>query len=403
MAGDVLKSVPMKTQLYAICIALGICFTVAQATVAQCTCGNGSTPDSVVNTFTLAPTSNFSSAITFPKFNPAIGTLSCVNLSANVTAVSNLSIRNLDSVQRDYEFLYTQAVSFTGPGGLTSFANTSLFYGPASLDAFGTGIDSAHFGPDTPFKNFGLSKTVSNVSPYLGSGNVSINYTNTGSTLLLQGSNNYQSTVSTFAWGDFKLTYYWCAANALPTGMKNFSVTRNDNTVLLEWATENEVLNTAYEVQLSTDGHGFKSLNGSPGQRKGATAFEATYQFVYETNNSPKGKLFFRVKQMKPSGQVGYSNIKAVDFSATNADVLIVTPNPVVRDMVIGFKQPQTGEFKVELVNGLGQQVLAKTYSLASQNKLQLHLNQSAQPGIYYLRIRNMRTNEQLVQKIILR
>ena len=393
----------MKTQLYAICIALGICFTVAQAAVAQCTCGNGSTPDSVVHNFTLAPTSNFSSSITFPKFNPAIGTLSCVNLSANITAVSNLSIRNLDSVPRDYEFLYTQAVSFTGPGGLTSFANTSLFYGPASLDAFGLGVDSAHFGPDTPFKNFGLSKTVSNVSPYLGTGNVTINYTNTGSTLLLQGSNNYQSTVSTFAWGDFKLTYYWCTANALPTGMKNFHVSRNENNILLEWTTENEVLNTVYEVQLSGDGHGFKALSGRPVQRKGTVASEAAYEFVYQAENSPKGKLFFRVKQTKPSGQVGYSVIKAVDFSGSGSEVVTVTPNPVVRDMTIGFQQPQTGEFKVELVNGLGQQVLAKTYSFTSQNKLQLHLNQSAQPGIYYLRIRNMRTNEQMVQKIILR
>jgi hypothetical protein len=176
----------MKNQLYAICIALGGCLATATSTVAQCTCGNGSTPDSVVHNFTLAPTSNFSSAITFPKFDPSIGTLSCVNLKANVSAVSNLSIRNLDSLQRDYEFLYTQAVSFSGPGGLSSFANTSLFYGPTTLDAYNTGIDSAHFGPDTPFKNFNLSKTTGNVSPYLGTGNVTINYTNTGSTLLLQ-------------------------------------------------------------------------------------------------------------------------------------------------------------------------------------------------------------------------
>lgn len=318
-----------------------------------------------------------------------------------ITAVANLSIRNLDSVQRDYQFLYTQAVSFSGPGGLSSFANTGLFYGPTTLDPFGTGTDSVHYGPDTPFKNYGLSKTISNVAPYMGTGNVTINYTNTGSTLLLQGSNNYQSTVSTFAWGEFKLTYYWCSASALPTGMSFYAI-KKDQTVFLQWLTQDEIPNTTYQVQASTDGHGFKPVNGNP-KKTNSAADAAAYEFEYEPSNNFTGKIFFRIKQIKPSGHVGYSTIKVIDFSNATDGSIVISPNPVVRDLTIGFKDPQTGDLKVELVNALGQSIYSGLHRVNGYSKLELHLNKSTQPGIHYLRIRNLKTNEQLVQKVILR
>src|SRR2546423_517877 len=306
----------MNKQLYTILIVMGSCFAAVPETVAQCNCGNGSTPDSVVYTYTLPPTATFNSTISFPKFDPSIGTLTCVTLRSVLNAVSNLAIRNLDSMQRDYEFLYTQAISFSGPGGLFSNANNSLHYGPTTLDAYGTGTDSAHFGPDTPFKDQFLSKTVSNVAPYMGSGNVNINFTNTGSTLLLQGSNDYQSTVSTFAWGDFRLSYYWCATSALASGMKNFYAIRKDKSVLLQWITENELPNTKYEIQISRDGHAFGSITAMA-IKNPLSGTAASYEFQYQAGNNFNRKVFFRIKELKPSGQYAYSSVKAVDFSGS--------------------------------------------------------------------------------------
>ena len=330
-----------------------------------------------------------------------IGTLACVTLRSTITAVSNLSIRNLDSMQRDYEFLYTQAISFSGPGGMFSNANNSLHYGPNTLDPFGTGTDSIHYGPDTPFKNQFLSKTVGNVVPYLGTGNVTINFTNTGSTLLLQGSNNYQSTVSTFAWGDFRLSYYWCSPLLLATGMKNFYATKKDKNVFLQWTTENEPLNTNYEIQISLDGHGFSSLTGIA-TRNPVSEGAAVYEFQYQAGNNYEGKLFFRIKQIKPGGQVAYSSIRAIDFSAAGEQSVTVSPNPVIKNMTIGFRRPQTGELRVELVNGLGQTLYSRQQTFTGQAKLEVRLDQNTQPGIYYLRIHNLKTNERLIQKIIL-
>ena len=391
----------MKKQLYAMWMVLGSCLA-GPAINAQCTCSDGSTPDSIVYNFTLPPTSNFSSTISFPQFNPSTGTLNCVRLTANVNAVSNLSIRNLDSVQRDYQFMYTQAVSFSGPGGLSAFANTNLFYGPTTLDPYGKGLDSVHYGPDTPFKNYGLAKTVANVAPYLGTGTVNINYTNTGSTLLLQGSNNYQSTVSTYTWGSFKLSYFWCASSLLPTGMRNFYANRKDQQVELGWTTENEEPATRYEMQLSLDGHKFTALAQKINKQQQSVSV-ASYSTSYDVDNSFHGKIFFRIKQVKSSGQTGYSTIKAIDFSGTSDEVLTIAPNPVIRDITIGFATPQSGKIQVELFNAIGQQVLAQTYTINAQSTVGLHISKYAPSGIYSLRVRNLQTNEQFIQRIIIR
>jgi hypothetical protein len=140
--------------------------------------------------------------------------------------VANLGIRNLDSLGHDYEFLYTQFVTISGPGGLNVNASNTKDYGPTTLDPYGTGVDSVHYGPDTTFTNQFLSKNTSSVSSYLGTGTVTINFNNTGNTLLLQGSNNYRATVTTFAWGDFRLVYYWCQTALLATNLRNFSATK---------------------------------------------------------------------------------------------------------------------------------------------------------------------------------
>jgi hypothetical protein len=75
----------------------------------------------------------------------------------------------------------------------------------------------------------------------------------------------------------------------------------------------------------------------------------------------------------------------------------------VIHDLSIGFKRPQTGEVNVELVNSMGQLIYAKAYNFTGQSKLDVHINKNTQPGIYYLRIRNIKTNEQLMQKLIVR
>ncbi|HYE54373.1 MAG TPA: choice-of-anchor E domain-containing protein [Chitinophagaceae bacterium] len=389
----------MKKQLYTLLFLLGSCFAAVDKANAQCPCANGDAPDSTVHTFTLLPTSDFSSAITFPKFSPSTGTLNCISLVADITAVANLGIRNRDSLPRDYEFLYTQAIGISGPGGLSSNANTQLTYGPTSLDAYGMPNDSVHYGPDTPFKHRKLIRTISNVSPYLGTGNVTLNFTNTGSTLLLQGSNNYQATITTFAWGEFRLVYYWCHTSLLASGIKSFNVARKDQLVLLQWSYENEPAATAYEIQLSRDGQHFEAVGRKDGNTVAQTLARHQQEYLPAAGES---KLYFRVKAIRPGGGEQYSAIRSIDVSKDAVNDYLVSPNPVKKNASIAFTRPQTGDFSVEIINTIGQPVYRKMHSLKNETLLEIYLPQQQAPGYYYLRINNTRTKEQLVKKILL-
>lgn len=387
----------MKKQLYTFIFILGSCFAAIEKAQAQCPCTNGNTPDSVVHTFTLPATSSFSSAINFPKFNPSTGTLNCVSLTANITAVANLGIRNRDSAAHDYEFLYTQSISVSGPGGLFANATNNRNYGPDNLDVYGSAGDSIHYGPDTPFLNRKLARTVTNVSPYMGTGNVTINFNNTGSTLLLQGSNNYQSTITTFAWGEFRLVYYWCHASVLASGIRNFTATKKDRQILLQWIYENEPANNKYEIQISRDGYNFTPV----ATRNGSTGAQGMVKYDHQYQGGADEKLFFRVKAIRAAGGIQYSAIRAV-HSEGGPSTYSVSPNPVKKHASIAFASPQSGDYGVELINSIGQTVYRKIHTLANESLIDVVLPQQQQPGLYYLKVNNLKTKEQLVQKILL-
>lgn len=387
----------MKKQLYTLFFILGSCFAANEKASAQCPCTNGEAPDSIVHTFTLPPTSNFSSPITFPRFDPSTGTLNCISLDATITAVANLGIRNRDSIANDYQFLYTQSISVSGPGGLFVNSTASNNYGPATLQPYGNLGDSIHWGPDTPFHKKYLTRTISNVSPYMGTGNVTLNFNNTGSTLLLQGSNNYQSTITTFAWGEFRLVYYWCHASVLASGLRGFSATKKDNTVVLHWTYENEPASNVYEVQVSRDGHVFSPIatrNGSTGT-SGIIKYEHQYPVAGD-----EGKLYFRIKATRPTGAIQYSPIRLLQFEGPGS--YTISPNPVRKYASIAFTRPQNGDFGVEIINAVGQSVYRKVHTLANETLIEVSLPQQQTPGLYYLRINNLKTKEQFIQKILL-
>lgn len=389
----------MKKQLYTLIFIMGSCFAAIEKANAQCPCSNGDAPDSVVHTFTLPPTSDFSSAITFPKFNPATGTLNCISMVANINAVANLGIRNRDSLQRDYEFLYTQAISVSGPGGLSANANAMQGYGPTTLEPYGMPNDSVHYGPDTPFKDRRLARTITNTSAYMGTGNVTLNFNNTGSTLLLQGSNNYQATITTFAWGEFRLVYYYCSAAVLASGLKGFTVTRKDKKLDLQWTYENEPAGNVYDIQVSRDGFNFTSIDKKNGQHA-ATGF-IRYDYQYQARGD-EGRLYFRIRAQRPTGGIQYSPIRLVRFDVSEAVAYSVSPNPVKKQASISFVQPQTGDFGVEIVNGIGQVIYRKVHTLANETLVTVNLAGNQAPGLYYLRINNLKTKDQLIQKIVL-
>jgi hypothetical protein len=378
------------------------CMTMATSllpngTKAQCACPNGDPLDSVIHVQNLAATADFLNIISFPRFDPATGTLSCVRISANITTVASLGIRNLDSSDRTYRFRYTQDVILDGPGGLFSFATVDRIYGPQLLNKYNTGVDSVLWGPDTTFNSRFITDQTGGSAAFLGAtGTVNFDFTNTGSTTLLQGSNNYRATVQTFALGSFRLAYYWCPNALLSSGMRNFSVVRDGNNVSLRWITDNEKLSNRYAIEISRDGQRFEAAD----VKSAMTTGTARYDYTFTPTSGDQGRVYFRIRQTNAQGKSAYTAVKTIAFSENGTIKATSYPNPVRRQLVLQFESPQSGPLEIQLVNTMGQVIESQKQQVSRAGSLPVQFSKQHGKGVYWLRIRNQSTGEQGVTRL---
>lgn len=368
--------------------------------LAQCNCTGGVTPDSTIYYYTLATTNSPTSTISFPKFDPAVGTLNCVSFYDTISGVSTTGVRNLAGVKTQYKFQLTVANEIDGPGVSVSEVFNKI-YGPDSLDIFGNPGDTITYGPDSVFQNITDVSTTSSVAGYLGSsGTVDFLYTINGGLLSLKGGLNYRDQIITDYWGNFKLVYFWCPAAALATGINHFNAFRKGSDVLLQWQSENELPSVAYEIQYSLNGRAFVpagALTGNPH----AAGTNAAYQFQFRPGENANGKIYVRVKRIEPGGKISYTSIKMVLMGTSGGAGFQVYPNPVVNYIAMQFDELQSGNYSMELVNTMGQLVRRSDAKLSGTNFLQMDIAQKPPSGVYYFRVRNTETNRVYVNKVI--
>ena len=353
----------------------------------QCTCSMGAAPNEIKHTVVLNPVISSNLTITFPKFDPSVGTLSCIRFEDSVSIQSSLGVRNLDTVDKSYRFRLSVTTDITGPS-FTVNDFRDVIYGPDPLGAFGTATDSINYGPDTVYNNVGHQTYTSNVIPFFGAGEtVDFAYSIGGGAVSLAGGLNFSQAIKTTTWGVFTLTYYWCEGAPLASGIKNFTATKNDDVVNLQWqGNDDDAANNLYEIQLSYDGKTFTTIQQTRGGTDAAKTPSAKYQYQYFPDQPADRKLYFRIKQSN-GNTVKYSTIKIVDPASGFAGAkLKIYPNPVANKINMNFREPVTGNLQVEVANQVGQVVYSGNLRLNNANNAQVTLRDATPAGIYFLR-----------------
>ncbi|MBO9571249.1 MAG: T9SS type A sorting domain-containing protein [Chitinophagaceae bacterium] len=340
-----------------------------------------------------------------PQFNPSAGTLVCVKARVWLTSVVRLRLENEDNVTISYVVHYLRDDVFSGPGispNVTGSRNKD--YGPYVLapanGTTGSGPDYQFIGPDSVYNKLLYEVTTSNVVNYLGTGTVNFQYKSTVPTYAT-GSDFYTLTVNSVNKLDFDLTYSYCANSVLATNIKNFSASLIDKSnVSLEWTTVNESKNNIYEIEVSENGKQFENAGTIRAKPVNGTA--AKYFYQYHSDQPAAGKLYFRLKQ-SAAGSARYSEIKSVTLSdePLSLEKLSIYPNPVIRNLVLDFNTPVSGDYQVQLTNQVGQVVYVTRVKMNNSNTLQLQLNDPPVPGIYYIRAVNTSTNKALSGKVL--
>ncbi len=369
-----------------------------QRGVAQCTCADGSTPDSISYSQYFDSIITTNTTITFPQFDPAIGILTCFRLGDTVTTVVSYNLENDLATTEDYNFETFRRSQFTGPGGFLSFVtSTPKDWGPYTLNPFGSPGDNVDIGPDTTFNNTVFSQYGSSNPAFYGTGTVSFNYLTTSTFTILTGSDNAIFKLRAYTRLNVTLVYYWCPSIVLETHLTNFTTSVQDNNVIAQWKVNDPRPMDKYEIEMSTDGKEFKILGEGVSTISGNLT---SYKFVYTPDRSFAGNLYFRIKRTDSDGKSIYSEIRTATISNNNKAAYSLYPNPSITGLNIQFTKPTGGEYEVELINSNGQSNFLKKYSLDQGGSINIEWPHKPAAGIYYLRVRDLRDKTEQVERV---
>ena len=182
--------------------------------------------------------------------------------------------------------------------------------------------------------------------------------------------------------------YYQELVNVpLPVKFLNFTATKNKNTAILNWAVENEDVNTvSYEIQKSVNGTDFTSLKSIPALNNGRSG--NVYSFTQDnlTDIRSSGVIYFRIKQTDRDGQFVHSEIRSVRLDGKSLAVAVY-PNPVKNNANVTFDLDANAEVAVSLVDASGKQLFTKQLQgIKGANLTSINMSKMA-AGNYTLKV----------------
>ena len=388
-------------------------FCISHFTQAQCNCSVGVPATETIYSFVLPVTNLPNATISFPQFDPSIGTLSCVTFNYDISGTSTTGVRNyasstalLDPSNPDYSetgkleyiFQLTTSANITGPG-VSIVRPFNKMYGPDSLGAYGTPEDTITYGPDNIFANQTGTKSTTGLAAYQGIGAVNFSYGISGGLTTLKGGLNYNQKIVTDYEGSFILRYFWCANALLGSNITNFVVSKKEDDIQLNWSAVNQDKVNQYVVEYSTDGKNFIAETTVEGSKQVA----GQYNFSHPINTAGNGYVYFRIKQIDESGKTSYSAIRTASLSTKAAIKITTYPNPATEGFNLSFDRLINGNFKVDLVSAAGQIVHSSRSRMNNANVLSIKWNEKPAPGIYFARVTNMANMQQELIKIVIR
>ena len=238
------------------------------------------------------------------------------------------------------------------------------------------------------------------LSPELASGNLSILNWETDHWSEPHGSgtgvNSGIGTVSVINANGFP---HWIIASnsvTLPIELSYFKASVTGNEVLINWATASEVNNSFFNVERSTDGINYESIEHVNGAGNSTTLL--TYGV---TDKKPmNGLSYYRLKQTDYDGKFTYSNVEVIHYNPAPANSIKIDaagPNPFSDSFNVNFSMENDGEVEFLLLNSNGQILRTEKIKAHKGNNLFVFTDQiQLEKGIY---IMNLVCNDEKVSR----
>ncbi|MHA4843753.1 choice-of-anchor E domain-containing protein [Flavitalea antarctica] len=385
------------------CLLIGILLSVVPAASIKAQCSGAITPTVITYDSTVVGVGRAPYQFTFPKFNPALGTLTSVRVQSVVSIQYNFTLENLDYSPKTlrhrfyrYDDITSAAASFSHSGEFES-PNYSFSMVPSHDGIVGSGPDVVSSGPLAVISGDTLvNRVVFNTAAFMGPGDIAFNYATDGDVNLTSSTGYFGSTTDVVT---FNISYVYCPATALIPNTINLNVQNaGPLSALIKWEPSNESQAQYYEVMVSEDGEQFSTTTivqskGNAGEK------QSTYQYKYKLR-SPAQLLYFRIKQVNKDNRLELSAIKKVNWRSRE-DAVYFIADPSGSSINAYLPGLGGGSWSVDLFAANGQ--------LLQRNQVQPNTNgtiaikQKLQHGVYIIRAVNNSKKELITRKLFIR
>ena len=167
----------------------------------------------------------------------------------------------------------------------------------------------------------------------------------------------------------------------LPLRFTSFTSTSTNNTVLLQWATADEMNTSSFDVQKSTDGAEWKLLATVAAKGNSVNEYIVTDNAAFDKIN------YYRIKESDIDGMFVYSAVlKTANDANEYPDAVKVTPNPVKNSAVIEINATKESIKNVIITETTGRKMQSYTLHVVKGiNRFIINNVGKWQPGLYYV------------------
>lgn len=194
----------------------------------------------------------------------------------------------------------------------------------------------------------------------------------------------------------FQAKYLTNNCISLSASLLSFTAARNSAVVTLKWTTGTEQNNRGFAIERMLGNGGWEEIGFVNSKAPGGSS-NSELSYSYADMNLFKGISQYRLRQVDFDNQSKRSEIRAVKGEDQKTGKLVVFPNPSDGNLQVMLDN-KNGSYDVVLNDMSGRMI--KQWRAVTTNILRI---ENLMPGIYQLRVVNRETNEQVVEKVVVK
>ena len=184
------------------------------------------------------------------------------------------------------------------------------------------------------------------------------------------------------------------AGISLPIHLLDFSGTMQNNTVMLDWQTGEEINSNLFEIERSYDGLAFSKIGSVAAAGNSSTE----HRYSYTDREIAQATNFYRLKMVDKDGKFEYSKTIILKSNFNTLPFSILT-NPTHNNLDMQFGNMPGGATEIRILDITGRLMQRWTGAISRGQRIRIPLSAAYSQGIYTVQV--LQGNNQFVGKII--